>query len=80
MKSVPVARAVTRQAALRGTSGSSTGSFEGRWNKRGDDSGRDDGRLGLILPRSRQAASLRNRPGVAPGTLNLNIGPLGRLL
>ena len=38
-------------------------------------------RLGLTLPRSRQAVmSLRNRLGVVSDALNLDFGPLGRLL
>ncbi len=38
-------------------------------------------RLGLTLLRSREAiVSLCTRLGVAPDTLNLDLGPLGRLL
>lgn len=38
-------------------------------------------RLGLTLLLSREAvASLHNRSGVAHDTLNLDLGPLGRLL
>ena len=38
-------------------------------------------RLGLTLLRSREAVvSLCNRLGVAPDSLNLDFGPLGRLL